>query len=110
MPRANHSYLKVLQGVSLPPSLRRTWQRFSSSPSMGWRLALQECSPCPSAGLALLVSAVSSEPIVEVASECRSEAGCLVGSSICKYFLYTRYVTHHTEYVMSFDHYSNTMW
>lgn len=46
---------------------------------MGWRLALQERASCPSAGLALLVSTVSIEPIAEVESECRSEAGMCLG-------------------------------
>ena len=48
---------------------------------MSWRLALQERSSCPSAGLALLGSTVSTELIVEVESECRSEAGMCLGQA-----------------------------
>lgn len=69
---------------------------------MSWRRALQERSSCPSAGLALLVSAVSTEPIVEIESECRSEAAVWSGhvfvNAVC-----ASPGSHHTVHVMTFD-------
>lgn len=69
---------------------------------MSCRRALQERSSCPSAGLALLVSAVSTEPIVEVKSECRSEAAVWSGhvfvNAVC-----ASPGSHHTVHVMTFD-------
>lgn len=84
---------------------------------MSYRWALPECSCCPSAGLALLVSPVSSQPIVETKSDsvALQAVGCVAGCSSfpCIKHLYMLAadgaLARHCPYIMSWDCSSHTM-